>query len=406
MRVLHVIGGADTGGAMTHLLTLLPALRGTGCDAQLLCLGSGGLADAASDLGIPVRIVAMRAAWDPSAMPALRRELASRRWDVVHTHGMRANLPVRVLWPTVGPRRGGRCLFTTVHSDLALDYTDFLRSRLFPWIDRATVGAVDRVLCVSEYLRTRLVDRGHDPSRMGVVRSGVAAPGDRAAPGDDPTGDSARRSRSESSIAEDVWGGDPPAAGTIRLGTIARLVAVKDIDLLLDVIVLVVQEVSNVRVAVVGDGPEYARLVARATALGLERVVTFPGEVRPGTDVAKEFDVYLLTSVLEGLGMSVLEAMVVGVPVVATDCGGVSEVVEDRETGYLVARGDDREALAREIADRVIALARDGTTRAAMGRRALERVRGSFTVSGAADATLAEYRTCLRARSRGQGVGA
>ncbi len=116
LHVLHVIGGGDTGGAMSHLLPLLSALERAGCDVHLLCLGEGGLADEARRRGLSVSVLPMSRAWDPSGAaapaapcsPAGRRPPDRRRarrgrtprraarWDVVHTHGMRANLPVRL----------------------------------------------------------------------------------------------------------------------------------------------------------------------------------------------------------------------------------------------------------------------------------------------------------------------
>lgn len=396
MRALHITGGVDTGGAMAHLLTLLPALRRAGCDAHLLSMGAGELAAAAARAGVPVRVATMRSARDPRVLPRLWTELASGDWDVVHTHGMRANLPVRVLWRFVKARRGGGCLFTTVHSDLPLDYTGIVGSRVFPLVDRVTLGAVDCVLCVSNDLRERLIARGYDPSKMRVVRSGLAAPANAV---DEAKGAGvalAPRPRASASMAAKVWCDDIPAPEVARAGTIARLVPVKDLDLLLEVVALIVRDIPALRVAIVGKGPELASLQARSAALELERVVTFPGLVKPGAEAVHEFDVYLLTSISEGVPMSVLEAMAAGIPVVATDVGGVSEAVEDGVTGYLVARGGDRGALAREFAARVVRLVRDPAARDTMGRRAIERARHSFGADAAATATVAAYRSCLR----------
>ncbi len=130
LNVLHVIGGGDTGGAMSHLLPLLSALQRTDCNVQLLCLGEGGLADEAGRRGLSVTVLPMNGARDPRVIRPLRRLLAAGpptvgrtessshaagapgapepRWDVVHTHGMRANLPVRLAMRTLRPRP---CLF-------------------------------------------------------------------------------------------------------------------------------------------------------------------------------------------------------------------------------------------------------------------------------------------------------
>jgi hypothetical protein len=183
LHVLHMIGGGDTGGAMSHLLPLLSALGRTGCDVHLLCLGEGGLADEARRRGLSVAVLPMNGARDPRVLRPLRRLLAAgpeelgaerrgapggargsaARWDVVHTHGMRANLPVRLIAPSL---RRPPCLFTTVHSDLRLDYESARMARLYTGMDRATLGWVDKIVCVSESLRGLLIERVHLKTRV------------------------------------------------------------------------------------------------------------------------------------------------------------------------------------------------------------------------------------------------
>lgn len=183
LRVLHVIGGGDTGGAMAHLLPLLTALRAEGVDARLLCLGAGGLAEAARARALPVSVLPMANPWDARVLPGVRRALRRTEpcggcWDVVHTHGMRANLPVRLVLPTLRPRP---CLVTTVHSDLRLDYARGAQARLYEGLDRRTSFLVDRVVCVSADLQDRLVERGWKRARTAVVPSGLELPGPAAA---------------------------------------------------------------------------------------------------------------------------------------------------------------------------------------------------------------------------------
>ncbi|MHB1344487.1 MAG: glycosyltransferase [Thermoleophilia bacterium] len=410
---------------MTHLLPILTSLRRQGCDARLLCLGGGGLAEAAGERGLPTGVLAMTGPWDPRVLRPLRRRLLATPWDIVHTHGMRANLPVRMLWPgilkAVASSRGGvptadrrpvsardveaalsraagrePCLFTTVHSDLEIDYTDPVRRRLYPLVDRLTRARVDRTVCVSDDVRRRLETEGWDAERLVVVRSGL-----ERRPCASPAGAQSLPVRSADEVGVDpgvtnaVWRGRPPAAGAPRVGTVARLVAVKDLDLFLEVVALLLPSAPHLRAAVVGGGPERERLTARARTLGLERVVTFSGDVRPGSEAVREFDIFMLTSASEALGMTVLEAMAAGLPVVATEVGGVREVVVDGITGALVPRSGDRAVVAAGLAERVLALLRDPALRAAQGAAGAARVWETFSADAAARATIAAYEGCL-----------
>jgi len=408
LRVLHVIGGGDTGGAMSHLLPLLSALERTGCDVHLLCLGGGGLADRARDRGLPVTVLPMSGARDPRVLPALRCILENglaglagnrrpapaghapaRRWDVVHTHGMRANLPVRMALRTLRERP---CLFTTVHSDLRLDYSSSGLARAYQGLDRITLGGVDRVVCVSEALKAVLVERGYPAERLLTVRSGLELIGD--AP--DEVSDEASDEVPGLSAGRPVRQARPP-----QVGTIARLVAVKDIDLMLEVAGRLRRTHPEVRLIIVGDGPESARLESLAADLGLEGAVRFTGRLDDVGPVLDELDVYVVTSIFEGgVSMAVLEAMVRGLPVVTTAAGGVAEAVVDAETGYVVERREDRGALAAALAERAAALLDDPVLRARMGAAGARRVRALFTVENTAAQTLRAYERCLAARDR------
>jgi len=387
LRVLHLIGGGDTGGAMSHLLPLLSALERSGCDVYLACLGEGGLARQAAQRGLTVSVLPMGGPRDPRVIGPLRRLLSmgpagmgggeaaagrspAARWDVVHTHGMRANLPTRLASRSLRDRP---CMFTTVHSDLRLDYASVALARAYDGLDRATVGWVDGIICVSDALKALLIERGYPAKRLITVHSGLEAVGDQV--------------------------GGKSRSGRPRIGTVARLVAVKDIDLLLEVAGRLRRTHPQVESVVVGDGPERGRLEALAFEMGLTEAVHFTGRLDDAGPTLASLDVYLVTSVFEGgVSMSVLEAMAAGLPVVTTDAGGVAEVVVDGETGYVVSRDQERGALAAALAERAAALLSDPGLRARMGAVGARRVRARFTVDQTAALVRRAYERCLAAR--------
>ena len=154
-----------------------------------------------------------------------------------------------------------------------------------------TVGRVDQLVFVSDDLRRKADCEAIGPRivpswcrRVWRSRRGAA----RAA-----------------GLADLVWRGDPPPADRPRLGTVARLVPVKDLELFVDVVRRVRDEVPDLRAAVVGDGPEAAALQRYADEAGLSETLTWSGEVRPGSEAVAEFDVFLLTSQAEGVPVSV-----------------------------------------------------------------------------------------------------
>ncbi len=324
------------------------------------------------------------------------KRLLYPRWDVVHTHGMRANLPVRLLLKgqhIVKERQSGPCLFTTIHSDLRLDYSSSGQALLYQGLDRATLPAVDRIICVSEALRRLLLERGYPAERLLTIRSGMESPEVSVPEASTPEVEM----RADSAAEATQTPGDA-RAGT-RVGTIARLVPVKDIDLLLEVAGLLHRTQPGVEVVIVGEGPERDRLEDRARSLGLGGAVRFTGRRDDVGAIMAGLDVYMVTSTFEGgVSMAVLEAMAAGLPVVTTAAGGVEEAVMDGETGFVVTCEQGRAALAAALADRAAALLADPQLRTHMGAAGARRVRDVFAVERTAQATLRAYERCLAAR--------
>jgi len=140
----------------------------------------------------------------------------------------------------------------------------------------------------------------------------------------------------------------PTLREQLRLGgrrvviAVARLVPIKNIRLLLDAMAIVRDRVPDTHLLVVGEGPEEAAVRARASALGLADSVTFAGSV-PHRDTPAFYraaDVFALSSDFDNSPNAILEAMASGLPVVATDVGGVRDFVVDRVGGAVVPRGD------------------------------------------------------------------
>ncbi|WP_432511346.1 glycosyltransferase [Kineococcus sp. SYSU DK001] len=193
-------------------------------------------------------------------------------------------------------------------------------------------------------------------------------------------------------------------AGNPRFAFVGRLVDWKRVDLLLDALARTPQDHT---LDVVGDGPLREELRAQAQRLGLGGRVTFHGLVSQDrtAQLLRECDALVLPSVYECGGAVVLEAMAVGLPVVATDWGGPADYVVPEVTGVLVPPTNAQELTAALAA----AMARLGSDRALgerMGRAGRERVLAEFDWERKVDAVTAVYREVLRERRGGAGVPA
>ncbi len=162
----------------------------------------------------------------------------------------------------------------------------------------------------------------------------------------------------------------------IKLGVAARLAPVKDISSLLSAMALLRQDPGGITLEIVGEGPSEAALRRESASLGLDDSIDFLGWTDDVGERMRRWDIYVQPSIAEGFGLSVLEAMAAGLPVVAAKSGGMPEVVIDGETGILVPPGDPK-ALAGAIAK----LARDRDLRLALGKAGRERAMREFAIA-------------------------
>jgi sugar transferase (PEP-CTERM/EpsH1 system associated) len=217
---------------------------------------------------------------------------------------------------------------------------------------------VDQVLSVSSTLATRMAaEVGFPAAGIRTIRNGV---------------DLSRFQQRSQSEARQLLGLDPTA---LVVGTVGRLVPVKNQALLLDAVAALQRRNVRLTAVIVGDGPLKQELASRAEALGIAPSVRLLGE-RPDVErVLAAFDVFVLTSVSEGLSNTIQEAMASGLPVVATRVGGADELVDQDRTGVLVPSNDPI-ALADALESLLVAPER----RLTMARAARTRAQSEFSL--------------------------
>ncbi|HEX7124288.1 MAG TPA: glycosyltransferase [Thermodesulfobacteriota bacterium] len=370
MRVVHIASGDLWAGAEVQVFTLLDFLRrDPALDVHAVVLNDRELARRLREADVPVTVIDETRLGAVAILGRLVRTLRRLRPDVVHTHRYKEN----ILGGLAAAAAGVPAAVCTVHG-LTERYTGFARLKmdLYTALDHAVIrGRRQTVVAVSADMARRLAPR-IGPS-ICLIPNGIRLP--EAVPADRPR-----------------WPAGTP--GGVVLGTAARLVPVKGLDILLEAVRLLSDAVPDVRLLVVGDGPLRAPLEARAAALGLAGRTWFVGH-RP--DVPRwlaAMDVFVLPSLAEGLPMSLLEAMAGGRPVVASRVGGVPEVVRDGIEGRLVPPGDPR-----ALADACLALATDADARAALGAAARRRVAEAFTIDATGPRYVALYRRLASTRA-------
>jgi glycosyltransferase involved in cell wall biosynthesis len=187
-------------------------------------------------------------------------------------------------------------------------------------------------------------------------------------------------------------------AGVPVVGNIAALVPHKGQKHLIDAAALVLRQVPDAHFLILGEGELRAPLERQIRELRLEKHVLLPGFRTDVLSLLKAFDVFVMSSVTEGLGTSLLDAMAAARPIVATRAGGIPEVVIDGETGLLVPIRDHE-----HLAGAILRLLKDRELRDRVGRAGLGRVRAEFSVDRMVEQTIALYER-LAGRTRAAGT--
>jgi glycosyltransferase involved in cell wall biosynthesis len=232
---------------------------------------------------------------------------------------------------------------------------------------------VDAFLCASEAIRQMLLADGLEPQRALTVHEGIDIEHVDAAP--------------QADVHSEFW---LPHHAPI-VGNIAALVAHKGQRYLVDAAPAVLRQVPDARFLIVGEGELRPLLDQLIRKHHLEKHVLLTGFRPDPLALLKAFDVFVMSSVTEGLGTSLLDAMACRKSIVATRAGGIPEVVADGETGFLVPVRDPA-----ALADRIVRLLQRDDLRAAFGETGRQRVEQRFSAEQMVAATLAAYADVAR----------
>ncbi|MFX4262622.1 glycosyltransferase [Pelotomaculum propionicicum] len=327
LKVLHIIGGGEFGGAEKHILNLAGAVDPQAVEITVCCLFSAPFVEVAARAGIKALSVPMRSKADFGVVRKLAAQIQGGRYDIVHTHGVRANLLGRLAARQAGKKK----VITTVHSLLERDYQGIINRSANNLAERSTRCLTDHFIAVSQGLKDRLVAGGVPANTVTVIHNGILLDGIRPS---DAAGPAVRERFS-------------PGDGAL-VGIVARLHAVKGHRYFIEAAREVLRQRPQTRFLIVGDGPYRPVLEKLTGGMGLNDKVVFTGFIEDIYTLMAELDLLVISSLWEGFGLTAIEAMVLGVPVVATEVGGLPEVVRHGETG-LLAPPANAAALAKSI---------------------------------------------------------
>jgi glycosyltransferase involved in cell wall biosynthesis len=335
IKVLHLINYLGTGGTEKYIYSLAAKLHNRLCRFYIAYSVEGNGRMPFEKSGVDLLKLEMKSPFDIGAARKLKKFCSHHSIDVIHTHFLRENY-IAILSKIIGNRVK---IINTRHMLLESSKAVIAANRFFTQYN-------DKIIAVSAKVKEQLLKEGIRPDKVKLIYNGI-----------DPeqwnthTPLSFRR---EAGIAEDE----------IVIASVARFSPEKGHEFLLDGIRTfkdmlnsiptkdtITSDLKNTRFrfVLVGDGELHGQIVKKAKALGLHDDILFTGYRQNIKDILKSSDIFISHSSSEAFGISILEAMASGLPVIATDSGGTAEIVNDRlKSGILIDYGD-KEAMAVSI---------------------------------------------------------
>jgi glycosyltransferase involved in cell wall biosynthesis len=323
IRVVELLATGTSGGAQEHVYNLVTRIDRERYEVSVLALSGGAGVRRLEKTGVSVCVLDEMS--DDEAIEAVASHLHAVKADVVHNHMYRAEvIGTRAAWLLAAAGLPRPFVVGTVHSSR-------VRSPEDRDLVRQLTPRMDHVIAVSRAIVRKIEDEGRVGAPISLIYNGV---------------DLARYSEQEVCCTLHREYSIP--AGSPIVGVVARLEPEKGHPTLLDAWPAVREAVPNAHLLIVGEGTERTALELHALGVGISRSVTFTGRRDDVPAVTAALDVAVLPSYREAQGLSILEAMALSRPVVASAVGGIPEMIEHGRTGLLVPPRD-ADALAASI---------------------------------------------------------
>ncbi len=371
MKVLHLISGGDSGGAKTHLFSLLDKLKNK-ADVRVACLIDGVFFKELQEKDIDNVLFEQKNRFDLSVVDKISKMINDEDFDVFHVHGARANFVAefvmnKIKIPTV----------TTVHSDYLLDFDEPVKKIVFTNLNKRALKKIKYHIAVSDNFKDMLIERGFKPNSIYTVYNGMDF----------------------SCVPEKITPKEEYAQkhgftyneNTKYIGIAARFDVVKGVDVFIKAAGEVLKEHDNVEFLIAGDGAEKEKLLKLSQETGFSEKIRFLGYENDIYAFWNIIDINCLTSLCESFPYSMLEGAALGKPMVASRVGGIPSLVVDEETGYLFESGD-----YEELSKKLLFLIENSDVLSSMGTNIKERATSLFSNETFAETHMSIYESIIK----------
>lgn len=363
LKILMISRQAQ-GGMREHLLNLLKGLAPLGHNITLVSpLSNLPKLDGVEYYHLPIPT------WPLSPLGIKTVKILSdlikdQDYQIVHTHGYVAGILGRL---SALSKRAAQ-----IHSIHNYFPTGTMAKTAVKYAEIGLAYHTTRIIVVSNHLKTHLADSGLPLEKLVTIYNGIAK--------DKFSSPDKKRAREKVQVP----------ANYFLLGTISRLIPAKGVDTFLKALALIKGDIPIFKALIIGDGPLRLSLLKLSHKLGLAESVIFLGHRNDIPEILPALDLFVLASRSEGFGISILEAQLCGVAVIAASTGGINEIIENKKNGLLFSGGE------RELANYILSYVNNPGSKDKMIKAAQEKIDRFYTIDKMIEQTLQVYYDSLQ----------
>ena len=371
VKVLHLIDSGGLYGAENVVLNLSWGLEKLNCQSVVGCFAYKGkthpeVGMKAESLGLENVFFELQNKVDLTCALKVAAYCKRANVSIVHSHGYKPSLICMLMSAFYRIP-----YIITCH----LWYTDNARLKLYTFLEKISMFFAKKVIGVSDEIVADLAKAGVQPTKLTVIDNGI-----------DTEVLQTSRQYDELALRQELG----LLKDTFVIGSLGRLTQQKDYPTLLQAAAELLKERRDVEFIVAGEGELQSELVALSHTLGIQNKFHFVGFRNDKEDLLKLIEVFVLTSLDEGLPIALLEAMAVKIPVVVTKVGGIPKVVKHGENGMLIEKGD-----FFQLKEDLVALMDDRHLREDLGTKGHEIVVQKFSIAQMTKKYLGVYQQTL-----------
>ncbi|VAX34860.1 hypothetical protein MNBD_UNCLBAC01-1102 [hydrothermal vent metagenome] len=351
MKILQVVLSLKCGGLEKLVIHLSEKLKERGHYVEIVCLGQKGeLGEEAERKGIFVTSLNKNDGVDLKLLWRLKKIIKEKEIDLLHTHNMSP-----LIYGSLVARWVGIKMVNTRHGRASH------KTYRFIW------NLTSRVVAISDDARTELLQHNFiEENKVKVIYNAINL--------------SDFEFIKNIQFKTQVWHDFGLQSDSLLIGIVARLSIEKDHKTLIKAFQRIAESSMDVKLLIIGDGQLKENLKSLVKKLNIENKVKFLGFRKDIPELINILDLFVLSSTMEGVSLTLLEAMAAGKPVIATNVGGNPEVVVDGDTGLLVPSGDPK-----KMAEAIIKILSDKELAAQMGNAGRKRVEKFFSLEKMVD---------------------